>query len=230
MAPAAHPIAVYLETGKQRTLAGACDWPGWCRGGRDADAALAALLEYAPRYAAVLHGTRLGFHAPQSVDAFTVTERLAGNATTDYGVPGLAPSSDAAPVEAAELRRLQRVLQACWAALDAAAEAAHGKELRTGPRGGGRMLAGIIEHVQGAEASYLRSLGGTLPKPEATDDPAELLTRQRPIILEAIAAAARGEFPARGPRGGVRWSPRYFVRRAAWHVLDHVWEIEDRIL
>ena len=24
------------------------------------------------------------------------------------------------------------------------------------------------------------------------------------------------------------WSPRYAVRRAAWHVLDHAWEIEDR--
>ena len=23
--------------------------------------------------------------------------------------------------------------------------------------------------------------------------------------------------------------PRYFVRRLAWHVLDHVWEIEDRL-
>ena len=31
-----------------------------------------------------------------------------------------------------------------------------------------------------------------------------------------------------GPRGGKRWSARYFVRRAAWHVLDHAWEIEDR--
>ena len=23
-------------------------------------------------------------------------------------------------------------------------------------------------------------------------------------------------------------APRYFVRRAAWHVLDHAWELEDR--
>jgi hypothetical protein len=27
----------------------------------------------------------------------------------------------------------------------------------------------------------------------------------------------------------VLWSPRYFARRAAWHVLDHAWEIEDRV-
>jgi hypothetical protein len=49
-------------------------------------------------------------------------------------------------------------------------------------------------------------------------------------MLDALEASARGEIPARGPRGGRRWSPRYFVRRATWHILDHVWEIEDRML
>jgi hypothetical protein len=50
------------------------------------------------------------------------------------------------------------------------------------------------------------------------------------VILDALASAARGEVPTQGPRGGTRWTPRYFVRRMAWHVLDHAWEIEDRIL
>ncbi|MEA2520619.1 MAG: hypothetical protein QOI81_265, partial [Actinomycetota bacterium] len=40
--------------------------------------------------------------------------------------------------------------------------------------------------------------------------------------------AVREGVPATGPRGGAMWSPRYFVRRAAWHVFDHAWEIEDR--
>jgi hypothetical protein len=51
----------------------------------------------------------------------------------------------------------------------------------------------------------------------------------RRIILETLRAAAHGEIAERGPRGGLRWTPRYFVRRAAWHVLDHAWEIEDRL-
>ena len=41
--------------------------------------------------------------------------------------------------------------------------------------------------------------------------------------------ATQGEIAEYGPRGGKRWSPRYFVRREAWHVLDHIWEIEDRL-
>jgi hypothetical protein len=53
--------------------------------------------------------------------------------------------------------------------------------------------------------------------------------RVRQDILLALSASARGEIPERGPRGGVRWPPRYFVRRIAWHELDHAWEIEDRV-
>ena len=37
------------------------------------------------------------------------------------------------------------------------------------------------------------------------------------------------EWPGRSRSGGARWTPRYFVRRAAWHVLDHAWELEDRL-
>ncbi len=57
----------------------------------------------------------------------------------------------------------------------------------------------------------------------------EALGRTRRAILEALGAAARGEVPPRGPRGGARCAPRSFVRRVAWHVLDHAWEIEDRL-
>ncbi len=41
---------VYLEIGKKRTIAGAIEWPGWCRVGRDEDTALQALFDYGPRY------------------------------------------------------------------------------------------------------------------------------------------------------------------------------------
>ena len=51
----------------------------------------------------------------------------------------------------------------------------------------------------------------------------------RKVILETLAASAHGEIAKRGPRGGKRWLPRYFVRRVAWHVLDHMWELEDRV-
>jgi hypothetical protein len=160
---------------------------------------------------------------------FTVVERLEGNATTDFGAPGVAPTSDASPLDEVELQRYQALMVACWQAFDAARDAAAGKELRKGPRGGGRELDGVFEHVLGADAGYLSSLGWKVKKGEG-EGPDELLLSTRQSILDALAASARGEVPERGPRGGARWTPRYFVRRSAWHVLDHTWEIEERIL
>src|SRR5512139_3179866 len=112
MAPSSK-IDVYLEAGQKRAFAGALDWPGWCRSGRDEASALQTLLEYEPRYARVLKTARLDFQTPTDVSQFVVRERLKGNATTDFGAPGIAPSSDADPVDSAELRRFEKILKAC---------------------------------------------------------------------------------------------------------------------
>ena len=48
-------------------------------------------------------------------------------------------------------------------------------------------------------------------------------------LVEAFKRAAIDGVPRSGPRGGKMWTPRYLVRRAAWHVLDHTWETEDRL-
>lgn len=228
MAQSREKLDVYLEIGKKRTFAGAIDWLGWCRSGKDEPSALQALFDYGPRYARVLRQARLGFEAPESVSTFHVIERLEGNATTDFGAPGLAPSSDTKPVNSDELKDFQKLLRACWRAFDSAVGAAAGKELRTGPRGGGRELEGIIRHVLESEAGYLAALGWKLNQREIKDLNKQL-GQTREVILEAMAASARGEIAERGPRGGLRWKPRCFVRRVAWHVLDHAWEIEDRL-
>ncbi|HLF75028.1 MAG TPA: hypothetical protein VI524_11815 [Anaerolineales bacterium] len=229
MARSSDGIEVYLEIGKKRTFAGAVDWPGWCRSGRDEASALQALLDYGSRYGRVVRSARLGFWPPVDVSAFVVVERLEGNATTDFGAPDIAPSNDARPVKPVELQNLQKLLKACWRAFDATVQAAAGKALRTGPRGGGRDLEGIVRHVLDSSAGYLAQLGWKL-KPDNPDDPAERMQQMQGAMLEGLISAASGEIPARGPRGGLRWTPRYFVRRVAWHVLDHTWEIEDRVL
>jgi hypothetical protein len=240
-------LEVYLETGAKRTFAAALDWPGWCRQGRDEASALLSLLAYGPRYARILryvrtaHTTELGFRAPIDIAAFTVVERLPGNATTDFGAPDAAPGRDAQPLDDLELQRLHAILQAGWQAFDATVEMAQGKPLRTGPRGGGRTLEGILQHVLGAELGYLSKLGGKYSAPDkAAPDkaaPGKAAPNQAPspeplrqAILQTLAASAHGEIAPFGPRGGKRWTPQYFVRREAWHVLDHVWEIEDRLV
>lgn len=214
---------VYLEIGRKRVFAGSVDWPGWARSGRDEDAAIEGLFAYAPRYAKVLHGIRLDFGPPSEITALAIVERLTGNATTDFGAPDIPPTSDTKPIATKDLERFQTILRASWRALDRAGDAAEGKELTKGPRGGGRDLDKIADHVLGSDESYLSRLGVKAPRSE----PHERAVRLHATILDTLERVARDGVPV-GPRGGKRWTPRYFVRRSAWHVLDHAWEIEDR--
>jgi hypothetical protein len=219
-------LAVYLEIGPKRTFAGAIEWPGWCRIGRGETEALDALLAYAPRYTAVVEAA--GLTAPSSSD-LDVVERLTGGAGTDFGAPSVAPAADERPLDAADLDRQSRLLTASWQAFDIKwreADEAH-VELRKGPRGGGRDLPKMEMHILEAEEAYLAALGGRPPRmPGATV--ADRMAAVRAGSLAALTARAHGK-PIADPRNTKRpWSPRYAVRRSAWHALDHAWEIEDR--
>lgn len=220
-------IAVYLEVGSRRVFAGALDWPGWCRSGRDEDGALAAVVAYGSRYRAAMGSAAAGLSVPTNASALEVVERLTGTVGTDFGVPTVAPSGDERPVDDAGLERLVRILEASWAAFEAAASAASGVVLRKGPRGGGRELDAIVAHVLEADRAYLASLGGTYRKP-ADADPAAEAPHLRRAIVETLSSRTHGEPLPPTRRSSPVWSPRYLVRRSAWHVLDHAWEIEDR--
>ena len=76
----------------------------------------------------------------------------------------------------------------------------------------------MVEHVTGADRAYLSGLGGKLEK---GDD-----LRER--IVATLEARVRGDELPPTRRQKPLWTPRYFVRRSAWHALDHAWEIEDR--
>src|SRR5438552_17071514 len=106
---------VYVESSRTRTFACAYDWPGWCRSGKDEASALAALGAYAPRYAAVAKKARVAFDAKPT---FRVIERLAGSASTEFGVPGAVAKRDTTRLTADEGTRLAVLLQAAWAVYD----------------------------------------------------------------------------------------------------------------
>jgi len=205
---------VVVEAGARRVFASALEWPGWSRSARDEAGAVQALAAYASRYAPVTRAAHVRFPAHP---AFQVVERVAGNATTDFGAPGIVASAEHAPLTAAEARRFVALLRACWATLDGVTATAPAA-LRKGPRGGGRDRDTVLAHVLGSEAGYARTIGVRLREP-AFDDPSAIAAAR-----EAITQAVRAARPVEG-RG---WPLRYAVRRIAWHVLDHAWEIEDR--
>jgi len=218
-------IRVYLEEADKRTFAGAIDWPGWARSGKTPEDALTALAAYRDRYAAVLRAGQL--RPPAADAAFEIENRLRGDAGTEYGVASVAPPADDEPLTGDDLARGVRFLEAAWGAFDRAAEAAKGRELRAGPRGGGRSRDRIAAHIVEAEQAYINALGAKAPK--LPTDPFEALGPLHEASRDALHAKARGELPDVGARGGRRWTARYFIRRACWHALDHAWELEDRV-
>jgi len=213
-------IPVYLEVGTKRVFASALDWPGWTRAGKDEKLALEALAAYAPRYIKVPKAARIDF--PYGAPAFKVVERVKGNATTDFGAPGIWASTDAKPLAGKEADRICALLAASWKVFDAVVAKAPA-ELRKGPRGGGRDRDKIADHIIDAESAYIGKLGLKLETPGRDD--ANAVRMWRKAITDAIRASAGG--PQSGEK---RWPPRYTARRMAWHLLDHAWEIEDRSL
>jgi hypothetical protein len=219
-------VDAYVEVGAKRVFAGTLDWPGWCRSARDEEGAFEALIAFGPRYAGVLERSGVRFTPPAKASTLEVVERLKGDATTDFGAPSIAPKADGRLVDRRWLARQEKILRASWMVFDRAAENVAGP-LEKGPRGGGREVDAIVAHVVGAEASYARMIGAPAKDFEEADADAAR-DDERAIVLEGLERAVTDGIPAAGPRGGKRWSAPYFVRRAAWHVLDHAWEIEDR--
>jgi hypothetical protein len=196
-------IRVGLEVGKTWVFASALDWPGWCRRGKGEQAALDTLADYAERYGRVAG-------AGLATGPFDVVGAVQGNATTDFGAPGIRTEWDEEPLGTEEARRQTDLLRRAWEALDRAARGAPAI-LPKGPRGGGRDRDGIVDHAREAERSYGRRIGARVP-------PRTDWSAQRQAIVEALLD---GHEPTTWPR-------RYFLRRATWHVLDHAWELEDK--
>ena len=208
---------VYLEVGAKKVFACALEWPGWCRSGKTDDAALEALAAYADRYALVAADAGVRFSKRHT---FEVVERLAGTTTTDFGAPGVPAAADMQTLTKPQAERLAALVDAAWDNFDRVAAAAP-STLRKGPRGGGRDRDKIVDHVIGAEVSYLRKLGLKYRQPAFHD--ARRVEEIRAATLDVLRAARAPE-----PDAEKGWPYRYAARRIAWHALDHAWEIEDR--
>jgi hypothetical protein len=213
---------VYLEAGKRRVFACALQWPGWCRQGRDEEAALTALAAAAPRYAQVCARVGVPFDPVEVAAGFEVLERVTGSATTDFGALDVAPALDGEPMAAREAERLATLIQATWDLFEQTAAVAP-PVLRKGPRGGGRDRDQIVAHVRETEVLHARMLG-LRERPFPPEDAAAVERVRAGILAEIRAGAARPP----GELARSRRPARFVARRTAWHALDHAWEILDK--
>ena len=196
---------VYLEEGKDSVFAISLDWPGWCRRAKTPDLAIAALDDYRKRYAKIVTAT----FRPGS---FEIIGTAKGNGTTDFGAPDAHGPWDENELTPRELDRQLAVLQDCWNYFDAVVETAPA-ELLKGPRGGGRDRDGIVDHVREAERAYCSRVGFRVAPRTPWDE-------QRDVVVTTLRAGTQN----------AKWPVAYAIRRCAWHVVDHAWEIEDKSL
>jgi len=215
-------VRVVLEQGKQKAFASAIDWPGWVRPGKKTgEAAIEALLAYRTRYNQVLRLAGIAaIHDPS--DHIDVIDTVAGTGVTDFGVPERIHVVEHEPLPDDECQRQVSVLRACWRYFGQVTDDVS-PVLRKGPRGGGRDRDKIVDHVIQADRTYARKLGVRTPPFDSFDPGASAAHHE--AVYEAIAGLRSGATVA--PNG---WPVRYAIRRMAWHILDHAWEMQDKDL
>ena len=213
------PLLVQIEAGPKgkKVAAVARDWPGLSRGGATEEKALATLLAYVPRYAAVAKAAGVPF----DTDGLEVVERYPGTGSTDFwGISFAFSAHDQQVPSEASLEREIGLLEACWRTFDGI-RARVSEELKKGPRGGGRDRDRIVLHVMANEHQWLPRERGVKPGDEIPLA-GEALRAHR----EAYTTAIR-KLHAEGRTAG-KWPVRYLIRHTAFHTMDHAWEMEDR--
>ena len=217
-------VLVEQPTKGKRWVAVAADWPGLERGAKTEDEAVEKLGRYVPRYLPVAKRARLGSELAAQTDV-EIIGRYQGVGSTDFWGISFAPSPlDREPFDAPTFDRNAQLLRAAWAEFDETA-ARVSAELRPGVRGGGRSRDRIIQHVTGQEgADFSKRVDvpadyGDLPTPAE-------LAEHRDRFVEAM----RAWYEEGKKLGNGNWTIPYLLRHAAFHVLDHTWEMQDRDL
>jgi hypothetical protein len=220
------PVRTVIERGPRdkRSVAFSLDWPGWSRGAKSPELALATLESYRERYRPVasLAGMSAEFDA---AGALEVVEDRVGTGSTDFWGISFSPSAaEPGPMGEVELERGITLLRAAWAFFDGVA-ARVSPEMRKGPRGGGRDRDQIIRHTIRTESEdFAKQVGLRIPERAALTP--EGLRQHREAYVAAIRAYNAGEVTRRMRS----WTLPFLIRHSAFHTLDHAWEMEDKDL
>jgi hypothetical protein len=218
-------VRTVLERGPKgkKVVAFALDWPGWSRGAKTPEEALATLESYRSRYRRVTTRARLTKEFDEAGPLEVIEDRVGTGSTDFWGISFSACTMEQGPMEDQEFARKVKLLRACWSYFDDVA-ARVSPEMRKGVRGGGRERDEIIRHTRGTEIElFAKKVGVRVPEGAALSG--ESLLAYREDYLAALREQHRG---ARPPMR--TWTLPFLIRHSAYHVMDHAWEMEDKDL
>lgn len=212
-------LAIEVGPKGKKAVAVAQDWPGLSRGAANEDLAIARLLQYVPRYAAVAKLAGLSLEN----GGVEVVERYVGTGSTDFwGISFAFSEFDRQPVSADELERELSLMQASWRFFDNV-RGRVSAEMRKGPRGGGRDRDRIVLHTIANEFDWAKQVGARRGDVDAPLEP-DALAQHRAAYCAGFRAYHRdGKSAGKSPL-------RFLIRHTAFHTLDHAWEMEDKDL
>ena len=218
-------VRTVIERGPKgkKAVAFALDWPGWSRGAKTPELALATLESYRRRYRPIALAAGMAREL-DAVGPLDVIQDRVGTGSTDFWGISFSPSDfERGPIGDAEFDRKIKLLRACWAFFDGVAGRVS-PEMRKGPRGGGRDRDKIIRHTIRVESEeFAKQLGLRIPE-EGALTPDGLVAHRK-----AYVAAMRGYDSRQGKRMR-SWTVPFLIRHSAFHVMDHAWEMEDKDL
>jgi hypothetical protein len=159
-------VRIVVERGPKgkKAVAFAVDWPGWSRGAKTPELALATLESYRERYRpiAVAAGVAAQFEGEGPLDL--IEDKIGAGSTDFWGISFSPSACEQGPMSAEDIDGKILLLQACWAFFDRVA-AGVSAEMRKGPRGGGRDRHQIIRHTIRTESEeFAKRLGLRIPE------------------------------------------------------------------
>jgi hypothetical protein len=220
-----------LENGVEgRSLVWALDHPGCFAYGHDGHEALhhlpAAVQDYIEWIA--LHGQQpwlsipnIDFEAEEVWEVYTIDESYE-LAEKGYEVNAWF-RHDWKPLAAEEVERGLVMLAWTRADLLNAVRGLSQEELNSRRPNERWSVAGILNHLGGAEWWYLDRLGLAFPRAEVPSSPFDRLEKVRARLEQTLPDLA-GSQQVLGIDGEF-WSPRKLLRRAIWHERDHTFHI-----
>lgn len=207
----------------KNAVAFAVDWPGWSRGAKSADVAVATLETYRDRYRPVAVSAGMASRFDGDGPLETIEEKTGTGSTDFWGISFSPAACEQEPMSDEELERKLALLRACWEYFDRVA-ASVSPEMRRGPRGGGRDRDRIIRHTIRTESEeFAKRVGLRIPEEGALTP--DGLRAHRAAFVEAMRVYNAGH----GKRMK-NWNLPFLIRHSAFHVMDHAWEMEDKDL